>query len=392
MARDMRRLGRHAAPLAALVTSAVLILAGCGSTTTQTLDSASGQTLFGPFAGYFWIGQVQQVSAVVVVPAVIAGSQPGTAGTWIGAQGPTDPKTLYSPFFQVGVNEARLKPSHGVPGAVGYYGFWSSTGRGFHPVFLFNAYPGDRVRLVMTLTRNRWLISADDETQRVIKTFAVANPRGATYDQAIWQQEDVSDDSGYELPYPEVSPPVFLQLKVNALAPRAPSLTTTWMSTRTGVFGPSRLLSDRFVVREVHPSPSALRYQEISAEEYLPAITFSDDATRWTAHTARRTIKTDCVKYAEALQRSVSSLRAYKWPAEIKVLTGKLGAAIATSRRAVLTLSRTPASQMAKVGITLRQPDLEAQKFADEIRKRLKVPRVDPSGLLVDQYIRAHAG
>jgi hypothetical protein len=388
----MRRLCRHAVTLAALVTSTVLILAGCGSTTTQTLDAASGQTLFGPFAGYFWIGQVHQVSAVVVVPAVIAGSQPGTAGTWIGAQGPTDPKTLYSPFFQVGVNEARLKPAHGLAGAVRYYGFWSSTGQGFHPVFLFNAYPGDRVRLVMTVKRTRWRISADDETQRVIKTFSVANPRGATYDQAIWQQEDVSDDSGYELPYPEVSPPAFLQLRVNALVPRASSLTTTWMSTRTGVFGPSRLFSDRFVVREVHPSPAALRYQEISNEEYLPAITFSDDASRWTAHTAQQKIKTDCLKYAEALQQSVTGLRAYRWPATVKALTGKLGAAIAASRRAVLTLSGTTASRLARVGITLRRPDLEAQKSADQIRQRLKVPRVDPSGLLVDQYIRAHAG
>lgn len=377
---------------AALVTFTALILAGCGSTNTQTRDAAGGQSLFGPFAGYFWVGQVHQVSAVVLVPAVIAQSQQGTAGTWIGAQGPTDPKTLYSPFFQVGVNEARLKASDGVPGAVGYYGFWSSTGQGFHPVFLFDAYPGDRVQLVMTVTRTRWLISADDETQRVIKSFTVANPRGATYDQAIWQQEDVSDDSGHELPYPEVSPPAFLQLKVNALAPRASSLTTTWMSTRTGVFGPSRLLSDRFVVREVHPSAAALRYQEISTGEYLPAITFDDDASRWTAHTPQQTIKTDCLRFAEALHQSLTSLRAYRWPAKVKALAGKLGAAVASTRHAVLTLARTPASRLTKVGMTLRHPDLESQRLADQIRQRLKVPRVDPSGLLVDQYIRANAG
>ncbi len=386
----MRRVCRHALPLAALVTLALLILAGCGSINTQPRDAAGGQTLFGPFAGYFWIGQVHQVSAVVVVPAVIAQSQPGTAGTWIGAQGPTDPKTLYSPFFQVGVNEGRLEPSDGVPGAVGYYGFWSSTGKGFHPLFLFNAYPGDRVRLVMTVRRTRWLISADDETQRVIKTFSVANPRGATYDQAIWQQEDVSDDSGDELPYPEVSPPTFLQLKVNALVPRASSLTTTWMSTRTGVFGPSRFVSDRFVVREVRPSAAALRYQEISSEEYLPALTFSDDASRWTAHTTQQTIKSDCLKFAAALQRSAISLRSYKWPAAVKALTVRLGGAIAASRRALLTLSRTPASRLKKAVITLQHPDLEAQTLADQIRHRLKVPRVDPSALLVDQYIRAH--
>jgi len=388
----MRRLWGHVLPLAAFVTSAALLLAGCGSASSQTREGAGGQSLFGPFAGYFWTGQVHQLSAVVVVPAVISESQQGTAGTWIGAQGPTDAKTLYSPFFQVGVNEARLKASHGVPGAVGYYGFWSSTGQGFHPVFLFDAYPGDRVRLVMSVTRTRWLISADDETQRVTKEFSVANPRGATYDQAIWQQEDVSDDSGHELPYPQVSPPTFLQLKVNSLAPRASSLTTTWMSTRTGVFGPSALLSDRFVVREVHPSPAALRYQEISAQEYLPAFTFGDDASRWTAHTAQHTIKTDCLRFAEVLQQSVTSLRAYKWPAKVKGPVDKLGAAIAASLRVVLRLSRTPASRLAKVGIMLRHPDVEAQKMADQIRQRLKVPRVDPSALLVDQYIRAHAG
>ncbi len=385
----MQRRRRGLLPLAALAAGALLLLAGCGSAGNPTVDGA-GQSLFGPFAGYVWTGQVQQLSAVVVVPGVIAESQEGTAGTWIGAQGPTDPRSLSSPFFQVGVNEVRLQASHGVPGQVGYYGFWSSTGRGFHPVFLFQVYPGDRVKLVMTLTRGHWQISADDETQRETKTLSVSSPSGATYDQAIWQQEDVSDDAGGQLPYPEVSTPTFSRMKVDSSVPRASELTTTWMSTKIGVFGPSRLRSDQFVVREVHPSAAALRYQEIANAEYLPSFTFSDDAALWSAHTPQETIKRACLEFAQVLQQAVVSYQAYRWPADVKAQVRKLGAAIAATRVVVLKLSRTPTSRLRRAALAFQGPTLETERLADQIRQRLKVPRLDPSGLLLSQYVHSH--
>lgn len=365
-------------------------MAGCGSGANQTLDGAGGESLFGPFAGYVWTGQVRQLSAVVVVPGVIAESQAGTAGTWIGAQGPIDPRSLSSPFFQVGVNEVRLRASHGVPGEVGYYGFWSSTGRGFHPVFLFQVYPGDRVRLLMSLTGGLWQITADDETQRDVKTFSVSSPSGATYNQAIWQQEDVSNESGDQLPYPEVSTPTFSRLTVDSSAPPASELTTTWMSTKIGVFGPSALQSDEFVVRAVHPSTAALHYQEISTAEYLQSFTFSDDTALWSAHTPQHTIKTECLAFAQVLQQSVVSFHAYRWPADIQARVRKLAAAIAATRLVMLKLSRTPASHLQRVAIAAQRPGIETQRLADQIRQRLNVPRVDPSGLLLLQYVHSH--
>jgi hypothetical protein len=162
------------------------------------------------------------------------------------------------------------------------------------------------------------------------------------------------------------------------------------MSTRIGVFGPSRIRADQFVVREVHPSAAALRYQEIANAEYLPSFTFSDDAARWSAHTPQPTIRRACLEFAQVLQRAVVSYRAYGWPADVKARVRKLGAAIAATRLVVLKLSRTTASHLQRVATAFQRPTLETERLADQIRQRLKVPRLDPSGLLLSQYVHSH--
>src|ERR1700722_9297559 len=102
---------RHLRRILAVAILAVF-LAGCSSSDQSEPNRPAAVSLFGPFAGYVWHGRVRQVSAVMVVPRITDQSPPGTAGTWIGAEAPAVGSTLLSsPFFQVGVNEMRVKGS-----------------------------------------------------------------------------------------------------------------------------------------------------------------------------------------------------------------------------------------------------------------------------------------
>src|SRR5579863_4802655 len=149
MAAREARLGRWASRnrlLAGVAAMALALLsAGCGSQQTPAIS------LFGPFAGYTWHGDVRQISALMVVPELKACHGHRVAGTWIGAQGQVNPETQVARFFQVGVNEECVTPD------ADYYAFWSSDAEQFHPQWLLPVTPGDTVELSMRRTAGRWL-------------------------------------------------------------------------------------------------------------------------------------------------------------------------------------------------------------------------------------------
>jgi hypothetical protein len=225
---------RHIGRILAAATLAVF-LAGCSSADQSEPNRPAAVSLFGPFAGYVWQGRVRQVSAVIVVPRIGDHSPPGTAGTWIGAEAPpAGSSSLSAPFFQVGVNEMRISGSltrnyGNLPDGDYYYAFWSSAKLNFHPHSLFQVKPGDPVRLSMTLGAGRWRIVAEDERSGAARSFTVPAGRGTTYfNQAIWQQEDVSSSAYTQLPYPDLSDPKFSKLEINAAKPRRGSLQVSW--------------------------------------------------------------------------------------------------------------------------------------------------------------------
>jgi hypothetical protein len=375
--------------------AAVLLIASACVVALATSGSRSPapakRSLFGPFAGYIWTGDVHSVSTRVVVPRILAGSPLGAAGTWIGATAVPDPRTFSAPFFQIGVNEFRDQvPSGGA--TTSYYVFWSSTKLDFHPRFLFAVRPGDVVTLAMTLAHGRWRMRATDETTGRTRTVTAAGGRGP-FEQASWTQEDVAkNDAGVQLTYPKLATVRFSHMQVNSAVPPKRSLTTSWMSANNGTFGPTPASAGSFSVGRVHPSAADLRYQQIAFKLDYASIAFGHDLQRWTAATSQRTIRAACARLARALQTSAREFQRYRWPAAVRPLVKRLVAATRRSRAVVLALGASSPSKLSHETATFVKSGARITEIANKVRARLHVPKSNYSSGSIATYVRANSG
>jgi hypothetical protein len=373
-----------------------LLLVGCGTAELPEPNRPAAVSLFGPFAGYVWRGPVRQVSAVIVVPRIEDLSPSGTAGTWIGAEAPAPGSTaLSAPFFQVGVNEMRVTSSstrtYGkIPDGDYYYAFWSSAKLGFHPRSLFQVKSGDPVRVSMTLGDGRWRIVAKDETSDTTRSFTVP-AGGATYfNQAIWQQEDVSGSSYVQLPYPDLSDPKFTNLEVNSAEPRARALHMSWMSADVRTFGPTPVRANSFLVQPVRLSAASLHYQQTIRAEDDPAIAFDHDLDIWTKETKPRTIRIVSAGFARLLQSQVADFRSYGWPRKIRKLTSRLAVAIKREQQSVLRLGGSPYSGLRPATAAYRRSAVQVNVVDLRIKSLLGLPVTNFSAGSLVKYVRAH--
>jgi Peptidase A4 family len=378
------------------VATLALFLAGCSTADRSEPNRPAAVSLFGPFAGYVWHGPVRQVSAVIVVPRIRDQSPPGTAGTWIGAEAPAPGSTaLSSPFFQVGVNEMRIQGSFArkygrIADGDYYYAFWSSAKLGFHPRSLFQVTPGDPVRLSMTLVEGRWRIVAKDEKSGKARSFTVPAGGGTYFNQAIWQQEDVSGSSYAQLPYPDLSDPKFTNLEVNAAKPRARALHVSWMSADVRTFGPSPARADSFVVQPVRLSAASLHYQQTIRAEDDPAIAFDHDLEIWTRETHPRTIRTVSAGFARLLQHQVADFRSYGWPRNIRKLTTQLAVAIQSEQQSVLRLGGSPYLGLRPAMAAYRRSAVRVNVVDLRIKSLLGLPVTNFSAGSLLKYVRTH--
>jgi hypothetical protein len=377
---------------ALVIMAAAALLAGYGAAGRKDQEPgvSATQSLFGPFAGYTWNGPVQQVGATVVVPGVVNGSPQGYAGTWIGAEGDVNPKTLSAPFFQVGVNELRTGQD-ATSARAGYFAFWSSTGLGFHPRLLFWVNPGDSVELSMTLAEDRWRISAKDDQTGSASTFNTGSVGGSTFDQAAWLQEDVSNSRAQQLSYPNLGAAVFSGLKVDDANPRARNLLASWMSAGTRTFGPTPPGADAFAVQPVSPSAAGLRYQRIALAVDLSALPFEDGMGSWSAHTKPSTIRAVSGRFARVQAQSIREFTSYRWPKDVRGLIGQMVAESRRSDTAALKLADSSPVSLAKASSVLARTGIAISELGDEIRARLHVPHGGLSGPAMAKYIRAHS-
>jgi hypothetical protein len=379
--------------VAALGLLTVLFVSACGSAKPQVADSPFDRSLFGPFAGYLWTGNVHQVSSVVIVPRVGKTSQPGLGATWIGATGRNQSKVLVPSFFQIGINEVRGRDSLGARLRDYEYVFWSSTAKRFHPQFLFDVAAGDRVRLSMTLVGGRWRMGATDESTGRSRSVSISVGGGnALYTEASWLQEDVAiSDAGTQSPYPELDGLRVSNLMVNSVVPTAHSLTKSWMSTARGTFGPTTIRGQAFSVAKVHPTRADLKYEQTAYALNLPAAAFAINLERWNEHTKRAQIASDCRSFAAVLQRNTTAFARYKWPAGVRPLMRHLVSATEASRTIVLDLSRLPPSAIHQ-GVQRYVRSLEGVQTASlRIKARLHIPVNNYSDGVVVAYAEAHA-
>jgi hypothetical protein len=358
-----------------------LCLVGCGATST-----GGAAVQFGPFAGYLWHGDVRQVGAVVAVPTIDGLTNPGFAGTWIGAEGSIDPRTQRAAFFQVGVNEVS-GATFIAPGDSHYYAFWSSTALGFHPRLLFEVQPGDPVQLSIRVARNRLVLYARDRHSGVHRTVRVGVGAGDLFNVAAWHQEDVTDGrTGTPFPYPALSGVRFSALSVDGHKPRAGVLTVSWMSTQSAIYGPAPRGSDGFSVGPIHPSPTALEYERLAVPYDLASYLFAAQLTSWSSSTPASTIRAASRRYAQVVAEDVSWMQAYHWPTRVRRDIDRL---LSNSRRERALLLRLAAKTTSFLG------QFKEERLPDPgpiVRAKLHMAVFDPSAGSIADYVKAHSG
>ena len=186
------------------------------------------------------------------MPRILAGSKPGSASTWIGAEGVGPPDR--APFVQVGINEERWPAEGFLPAMNHYYAYWSDTTHHFHPVFLAYVYPGDRVVANLSRHRSKWRISITDEVLHA--TYRVSTndetETGSTY--ADWLQEDPSAPKpGQPLPYPRLSAVHFDRVRVNSFVPLPGEMVASAMSVPNNAdLWPGLFVDGSFTLPSVH--------------------------------------------------------------------------------------------------------------------------------------------
>jgi len=375
----------------------VALAAVCFGSSVAAAQTPSVQSLFGPFAGYVWYGHVHQTSAVITVPTIAHHSRFAVAATWIGVEGEGKLSSADSgPFFQIGVIESQdalLKPDPDV-----YRVFLSSTRLGFRPRMLFKVQPGDQVRLSIRFASHaRLILSAVDQTPGApasdSSTVTLHPGRGVRFNQALWIQEDPSDRTGGQLPYPGLSSAQFTNVLVDEQPPNLLTLETTWLSRKARIFGPTRLRASGFAVQREHPSAEALRYERLVVPEDDAAYAFNAQTELWTTRTSQHTISSVAEALARALERNIRSLRDEHWSENVRRLIGKLAAASNRDRLAVLALAKaTPAHLPQALRVLRRAFAMQPISFYSLwIKARLHIPRFTPSGLAVEHYIKQQA-
>jgi hypothetical protein len=260
------RLSRLSIVLASLlvivVTAAAVLLLVVGGA------GASSSLSLGHFAGYQWFGKVRSVGASWTVPTISLGSHDGSAGTWIGAQGPG--RTNSSPFIQVGTNEERRATPLG-PLTL-YYAFWSDVRHHFHPQHLFEVNPGDQISVSLHLQRQHWTVSISDPTKRSHAHFSTRDETKGTFNTAQWLQEDVDEPNGdTPYPYPQTSNVRFRKLAVNGDPPSYSAVYSQWMSLPGIDLAPSALAGDSFSISRQTLSSPGKRYLQIVKPEQAAA-------------------------------------------------------------------------------------------------------------------------
>jgi hypothetical protein len=233
-ARRRRRLGA-AGPLVLVV----LLVA-------SVVIPANGSSAF---AGYTWSGQLMAVRGSWTVPAIRRGSPPGVAATWIGAQAPGVP----GPFIQIGTTEQYTLTSvasDGLPSHL-YFAFWSDVARHFHPVVLFPVASGDDLSASMSLAHGKWTLAIVDETSGESAQLTTTDEARASFNEAQWTQEDVTDGKTKQpFPYPQLTAVAFRRLAVNGQIPNGAALSPQSLSEHGSSVVPSSIEGDSFTLTQ----------------------------------------------------------------------------------------------------------------------------------------------
>jgi hypothetical protein len=340
-----------------------LSAAGCGG---GSAGRAGALTSFGHMAGYVWVGDVKDVTALWAVPRM-SGSGESHASTWIGAQAPGLPRR--SPFIQVGVLEDRAP--RGTPA---YAAFWTDTIRGFHPRILFRVRPGDAVSTALSLRAGRWRVSIIDTTSGSASSFTTSEEGAADFNLAEWLQEDPIDTNGKTTRYPALSTVGMHALTVNGRGPDYGAMFAQWMTLPGRDLAPTPLADDAFTITRGAVTAAATRYLEIAHAQNVSARRVDAETARFTARTPAREIQRVSAEAATMQRRYVVGLEHADWPAAarapinalVREVRVQIGMFVAAAHHAPASLAAWRRQFVALSPALL--------KLAHQVRRALRLP------------------
>jgi Peptidase A4 family len=371
--------------------AAAVLLVGCGAHGPASHPTRSSPTAvpgtpplgtsaatLGRFAGYLRYASdgepVTSVSATWTVPTIASGSQAGRAGTWVGTEAPGPPNA--GPFIQIGTNEERH--SAGDSGSDDYYTFWSDTARHFHPHRLFDVTAGDQISASVRLMDGHWMLSIHDATANETRRLATAQETAATFNEAQWVQEDITDArTGKAFSYPTLSPVRFSHLRFNGGPVSYADVYSQWMTLSTHrSLAPSPLASDAFTLSPQTLSAPAQRYLQLIAapNRALSALRaqmgpmkgpISVSGVRPAAHTLSRDIRISDAGLARA-----------QWPASARPHVGALIAAGLQLRRLLSVVPRHFPAQSTRWDAQLVRAENMSARAGHLVRRALHAPEL----------------
>jgi hypothetical protein len=321
---------------------------------------------------------VHSVGASWTVPRVDPGSSPGVAGTWIGARAPSTNRG--TPFIQIGVTEHALTPTaKRLPGG-SYEAFWSTTGRGSHPQFLFPVDAGDDISASLTLAHGRWTLAIVDGTSGVAARLSTSAEARASFNEATWIQEDVRNQAtGKLFTYPELTPVDFRELTVNTVAPAYADVYSLWMSANGRSLAPSPLQHDSFTLRQAQVSTVGEQYLRIAEREDTATQAFFAQLAQWSPSTPRSQLAAASEALLTVLRDNFETLAHSRWPARVH---GPLASLIDAANVLLADLAAVRSTPATGLVAWISRFERDAAVIGDAghtIRRALDLPELEPS-------------
>jgi len=256
------------------------------------------------FGGYVLKGNVRDVQAQWQVPVISPTSPPGTAATWIGAQG-----TSGKGFIQIGVNE--LVPQQGEDF---YEAFWSDTAVKFQPQPLGALSSGETLHASMKRDKSGWQISLRNGSRSFSVSRHISFGAGVDYTLAQWLQEDPT--SGLvvtqDVPYPVMTNVRFTHLAVNGAKPRLSLRDAQVLITSTGEIDvPTPVRDNSFTFSAPHGAQR--QYLEDARLLDRGSAAFQAQYANWKATSARLRL-TDTRHWIDTLVLLTKDFETQSWP------------------------------------------------------------------------------
>jgi hypothetical protein len=286
----------------------------------QKPASAQAPTTVFPVTGFggYSVGEsaVSQISASWRVPTVLASSRPGYGSTWIGVQN----ENTGTPFIQLGTIENKVGPGH-----ISYEAFWSDVTVGFRPQFFAAVSPDELVSVSMVRGSSGWTLTMDVGNNSKPTTKVIAYGVGQTFSQAEWLQEDPAPASvtAVDEPYPQLSPVVFKDLRVNDRVPHLTRSDGATLSAQDGIYlVPSTVRDGSFSL--VAPKGAAKTYLVLAARLDHAISVYDVQLSKWNT-LSRKARKAAVLNLASAYSENASQFASHSWPRRSQHLIGLLG-------------------------------------------------------------------